>query len=159
MNEKTFLSGGCQCGAIRYKASDFGRSSLCHCRMCQKALGGPFAALVTARDLTYTRGQPKHFQSSNKVRRGFCADCGTPLTFEFEGWDPDVTVTTLDDPASMPPVIQLATESRLPWCENMLDMPGLSENDAESAQEHYAGIRSNQHPDRDTENWPVQALS
>ncbi len=33
-------SGGCQCGAVRFRGSRFGRSSICHCRMCQKAFGG-----------------------------------------------------------------------------------------------------------------------
>ncbi|SHM79452.1 GFA family protein [Roseibium suaedae] len=156
MSEKTYLSGGCQCGAIRYRASDFGRSSLCHCRMCQKALGGPFAALVTAKDLEYTRGKPKHFQSSNKVKRGFCSDCGTPLTFEFEGWAPDITVTTMDEPDRMPPVIQLATDMRLPWCERVIDMPGISAEETAKAAAHYAAIKSYQHPDHDTASWPQQ---
>jgi hypothetical protein len=55
---------------------------LCHCRMCQKALGNVFAALVAApRDgLSWTRGEPKRFFSSEHVARGFCGDCGTPLS-------------------------------------------------------------------------------
>ena len=78
-------SGGCQCGAVRFRASKFGRASICHCRMCQKAFGGFFGALVTAHDLEWTRGEPKRFASSNKVQRGFCAACGTPLTYEYGG--------------------------------------------------------------------------
>ena len=35
------ITGGCQCGAVRFRAAGLGRASLCHCRMCQKALGGP----------------------------------------------------------------------------------------------------------------------
>ncbi len=33
------LTGGCQCGAVRFRAAHLGRASLCHCRMCQKAFG------------------------------------------------------------------------------------------------------------------------
>ena len=60
-------------------------SSICHCRMCQKASGQPFMAFarVKAGDLAWTRGAPAVFQSSNLVERGFCRDCGTPLTYRF----------------------------------------------------------------------------
>ena len=80
-------SGGCQCGAVRFRVeSILDDSHICHCRMCQKATGGLFGPYVGARldTVTWTRGQPSHFQSSNKVRRGFCRGCGTPLTFEYE---------------------------------------------------------------------------
>ena len=67
----TSFSGGCQCGAIRFRAETVGRASICHCRMCQKAFGSFFGPLVTTHDLVWTRGAPAWFQSSNKVRRGF----------------------------------------------------------------------------------------
>ncbi|MEJ8476067.1 GFA family protein [Roseibium algae] len=150
---QTKHTGGCQCGAVRYRISSFGRSSICHCRMCQKALGGPFAALVAVYELEYTRGEPAYYQSSNKVRRGFCNQCGSPLTFEFEGVNPDVTVTTLDDPGLAPPVVQLGLESMLPWCEGLADMP------KEGAGAVETGIQSYQHPDHDTAIWPQKDMS
>ena len=78
-------TGGCQCGAIRFRVTgELKDASICHCRMCQKAFGAYYAPLVSTRGavLEWTRGEPKRFQSSNVVRRGFCADCGTPLTYE-----------------------------------------------------------------------------
>jgi hypothetical protein len=78
-------SGGCQCGAIRFQVRGaLTDSSICHCRMCQKAFGAYYAPLVSVRGVqfSWTRGQPRYFQSSNVVRRGFCADCGTPLSYE-----------------------------------------------------------------------------
>lgn len=40
-------SGGCQCGRVRFRASALKENShVCHCRMCQKATGNFFAALV-----------------------------------------------------------------------------------------------------------------
>ena len=77
------FSGGCQCGAIRFRAERLKRASICHCRMCQKAVGGPIGAYVIPDGFVITRGVLKHFRSSNKVRRGFCGDCGTPLTVPF----------------------------------------------------------------------------
>ena len=44
------LTGGCQCGAVRYRldAAPTG-ASVCHCRMCQKAGGAPFMAFAGVR--------------------------------------------------------------------------------------------------------------
>ncbi len=68
-------SGGCQCGAIRFQVRGaLTDSSICHCRMCQKAFGAYYAPLVSVRGVqfSWTRGQPRYFQSSNVVRRGLC---------------------------------------------------------------------------------------
>src|SRR5262245_40714721 len=112
------LTGGCQCGKIRFSiAGPLGRASICHCRMCQKAFGNVFAPLVTAKGLAWTRGAPAYFRSSNKVRRGFCADCGTPLSYEPDGLSPEVAICALDDPSRVPPTIQIGLESRVPWCD------------------------------------------
>jgi hypothetical protein len=44
---KPVLTGGCQCGAIRFALSASPRRvSICHCRMCQKASGAPFASFA-----------------------------------------------------------------------------------------------------------------
>ena len=43
MTETQALTGGCQCGRVRYALSVVPDDvSVCHCRMCQKAVGGPF---------------------------------------------------------------------------------------------------------------------
>src|SRR5271156_3596465 len=79
------MTGGCQCGTVRYALYETPESTVCHCRMCQKAVGGPFAALskVKTINLTWTRGEPARFQSSSAAERHFCAACGTPLTFHY----------------------------------------------------------------------------
>jgi hypothetical protein len=127
-----------------------GRASICHCRMCQKAFGNVFAPLVTAKGLTWTRGAPKHFRSSNKVQRGFCADCGTPLSYEPDGLHPEIAICALDDPSAVPPVIQVGTESRIAWCDGLLALPGRSDAELAKVDAFYRGIVSNQHPDHDT---------
>ena len=41
------VTGGCQCGAVRYAARLAGDEAYwCHCRMCQRAVGNVTAALV-----------------------------------------------------------------------------------------------------------------
>jgi hypothetical protein len=146
MNAPT--TGGCQCGAVRYRIDGLGRPSICHCRMCQKAFGNAFAPLVTARGLTWVRGEPKRFRSSNKVQRGFCAECGTPLTYEPDGFHPEIAIATLDDAHAVAPVIQLGLESRLSWCESLKELPTRSAAEAAQVAPFFDDLVSYQHPDR-----------
>jgi len=153
-------SGGCQCGAVRFHIDgELGRASICHCRMCQKATGGFYAPLVSVKlaDLVWTRGKPARFASSNKVRRGFCQDCGTPLTFEWSAEEIDLSIGAFDDPAALRPVVQLASEHRLPWVDEIAALPVRPSGETPQAQSWYAAVRSNQHPDHDTEVWPPKA--
>jgi hypothetical protein len=121
--------------------------------MCQKAFGGFFAALVTAHDVEWTRGAPKHFRSSNKVKRGFCADCGTPLTFEPPN-SVELAVAAFDDPGAVPPTIQLNPRDRLAFYDGICTLP-MRLDGAEPKQEAFkASIVSHQHPDHDTAVWP-----
>jgi hypothetical protein len=152
MNTSERLTGGCQCGAIRFafEGGHLGRASICHCRMCQKAFGNAFAPLVTVRGgLTWTRGQPKYFRSSNKVQRGFCADCGTPLTYEPDGLHPEIAMGALDDPSAVAPVIQVGIESRIPWTDGLPALPTRSAAEQAKVAPFYQGIVSQQHPDHD----------
>ncbi len=155
---KALYSGGCQCGARRYALfAEPYRAHLCHCRMCQKAVGGPFAALAVVKngDLTWTRGMPAVFTSSPRVVRGFCPDCGTPLTFQDLDADRiNFTIASLDRPAEVIPEFQMGIESRLPWFERL---PGLTAHSTEGlvSAERLAHIDNLQHPDRDTETWTL----
>lgn len=144
-------SGGCQCGAVRFRVDDIGRASLCHCRMCQKAFGSIGGLLVTANRLAWTRGGPRHYQSSNKVQRGFCADCGTPLTFEYDG-KIDVAIAAFDRAAEITPVIQMARAERLPFVDGIDGIPVRSD-EASWRTNWVDTIVSYQHPDHDTEGW------
>jgi hypothetical protein len=149
-----FHSGGCQCGAIRFRASRFGRSSICHCRMCQKAFGGFFGALVTAHDLEWTRGRPSSFASSNKARRGFCSDCGTPLTFETGG-PVEIAVGAFDDPGVVAPTIQVNPADKVSFFDGLCTLPTRKDGAEPKAEEFKASVVSFQHPDHDTSQWPL----
>lgn len=139
-------TGSCQCGAVRYEADALGRASICHCRMCQRALGNVFAPFVTARGLRWLAAEPKRFRSSNRVQRGFCAECGTPLTYERDGAPTEVTIASLDDAARVPPAIQVGVESRLPWCESLSRLPPLTPEEAAATAPFFASVISYQSP-------------
>lgn len=113
------VTGGCQCGAVRYRISaPLEKIHLCHCRMCQRAMGNAFAALAGCPKgrLQWTHGTPKFYASSSLAARGFCGDCGTPLSFAYhDAARIYVTIGSLDDPAAAPPGIHYGVESLLPW--------------------------------------------
>jgi hypothetical protein len=150
-------AGGCQCGAVRYALyADPGVASICHCRMCQKAFGSYFAPLagVKQADFAWTRGEPGIFRSSAAVERGFCRDCGTPLSFRYVATDMiDVSLGSLDEPARIPPTIAYGLESKLPFIAGLDSLPGrTTATSIEPGQED--SVASWQHPDHDTDRWP-----
>ncbi len=151
------LTGGCQCGAVRYGLKSRPRdASICHCRMCQKAFGNYFAPLASVEraDLVWTRGEPAIFRSSTIVTRGFCSSCGTPLTYDYEeGETISVSLGSLDDPAAVHPVLQDGIEGVMPFfaTRHLLPAARTEDNMPEEALEQ---LRSFQHPDHDTHHWP-----
>jgi hypothetical protein len=148
------LTGGCQCGAVRFRAERLGQPSICHCRMCQKAFGGFFGPLVTAHGVAWTRGAPKHFQRSDKIRRGFCGDCGTPLTYEYEGSPTiELAIGAFDDPTVAAPAIQVNPNDKLPFFDGLTGLPVRTQV-SPRRRAFMDSLRSNQHPDHDTADWP-----
>lgn len=145
-------SGGCQCGAVRFQVKLLGRPSICHCRMCQKAFGGFFGPLVTAHDATWTRGQPKWFQSSNLARRAFCGECGTPLGYETK-FGLELAIGTFDEPEVAAPQIQVNPADKLSFFDMLTELP-TRQDAGNEWRDFLAGIHSNQHPDHDTSDWP-----
>lgn len=122
MSDETKIMVGCLCGAVRYVISqapdeDFG---YCHCRTCQKALGGLFGYFVIftgaeqANTFHFTQGEPKFYRSSARAERGFCAECGTPLLFR-DSKAVALTGGSLDHPEDFPPKSHSGIESQVPW--------------------------------------------
>jgi hypothetical protein len=145
---QAILSGGCQCGAVRYAIYVEPVSpSICHCRMCQKAMGNLFmaSAAVPLEDFAWTRGSPASFRSSSVGERGFCARCGTPLYFRpLDADQIEITLGSLDEPARLKPRRQVGIESKVPWLD---DMPGLPGKATEEDAPGLAGMKTFQHPD------------
>ena len=114
-------TGGCLCGAVRYRVSGAAMNvTHCHCTMCRRASGAPVVTwlIVAPSEFAFTQGAAKLYRSSPRAVRGFCADCGTPLTFvadKVAASEVDITVASLDDPALFPPRKHIYTESRIPW--------------------------------------------
>ena len=110
------LHGGCLCGKVRYTvAIEKPEGYYCHCRMCQLAFGNTRAAFLNVRKDHVQWHSPRATYASSKIAlRGFCATCGTPLSFEYLGSERmDLSVGSLDEPASVKPVSHFAIETRV----------------------------------------------
>lgn len=149
---KPVLTGGCQCGAVRFALSvPPPKVSICHCRMCQKASGAPFASFadIEHEDFTWTRGKPASFQSSSIAERDFCAACGTPLSYRaIDGDMIELTTGSFDRPDRVVPTYATGTEAHLAWVGRIGDLPGRSTLEVAGA-EKLGRIVSHQHPDHD----------
>ena len=127
--------------------------------MCQKATGNFFAALIgiPREAFQWTRGEPALFRSSDPVTRGFCADCGTPLLYDYTtSKHLNVTTGSLDNSALFPPGVQFGKEARMPWFSDICTLAGQGTTEQPMA-DHVTAIKASnhQHPDYDTGRWPL----
>ncbi|MGQ0532178.1 MAG: GFA family protein [Caulobacteraceae bacterium] len=142
-------TGGCQCGSVRYALYVAPQNShVCHCRMCQRATGGLFAALAGApmTEFAWTQGEPAIFASSNLAKRGYCRDCGTPLSFSYDRPEARfyVTIGSLDHPNDAPIVKQYGIESRISWVKFCEDVSAETTGEDPKAAEFFARMKSHQ---------------
>ena len=94
--------GSCLCGAVRFSVDgELQGGDACHCAQCRKHSGHYFASTdIPKSALTIdSEDQLAWYQSSERVRRGFCKTCGSSLF-----WDPipsekiAVAMGAFDDP-------------------------------------------------------------
>ncbi len=118
----TPLSGGCHCGAVRYRiAAPPRRHSLCCCADCRRSAGAPLVgwACVPEGALSVT-GETASYNSSGDIQRVFCPRCGTGLFYRSEV---DVSTGTLDDPSVLPPTEVIQVADAPTWWETIGALP------------------------------------
>jgi hypothetical protein len=118
--------------------------------MCQKAFGSAFAPLagVALQDFAWLRGEPGIYRSSEVVERGFCRECGTPLSFRYSDKDRiSISLGSLDEPSRVAPERQYGAESRLAWIDRMHLLPS-SRTEDDVPPDRLARYKSRQHPDQ-----------
>lgn len=118
------FSGGCACGAIRYECSvEPIVMGNCHCRDCQRSSGAGYSAaiLVPNASVKLVKGEPKYHAvkaaSGRTSRRGFCAECGSPLFADNSSGSGMMAIKagSLDDPSWFKPMADIWTSSAQPW--------------------------------------------
>ena len=119
-------SGGCLCGDIRIEITgDPLTSGECHCGQCQKNCGGNAAALMVfpKAAVKLIKGELRYFDtvadSGNKISRGFCPNCGTPIMSNLERTDEIIIVKlgALDDRSFFTPEVVFWTSTANHWAK------------------------------------------
>lgn len=117
------LTGGCQCGAVRYEcATEPLFAGNCHCRDCQKATGGAYVpAFAVPESAVKITGAVTYYESradsGNTFRRGFCPTCGGRLFGKSSAFSQFILITagSLDEPSRFQPGMDFFTASAQPW--------------------------------------------
>jgi hypothetical protein len=119
MVETEQASGGCLCGAVRYRvAGEAVALTLCHCVSCRRATGGVSVGwAVFAKDAVDVRGDIREYSSSLGIHWGSCAICGSLVTYKRDTRPDhlDITSATLDEPERFPPTVEIWTGERIAW--------------------------------------------
>ena len=122
------LSGHCLCGGVRFRTPGPVRSSgHCHCESCRRAASSPITTFMTvARDSATLEGESLRFYASSPgVRRGFCGNCGSPMSFETNRRPDDIDfyVASLDEGLSIPIREHWHWDERVDWLQVVDDLP------------------------------------
>ena len=78
-------TGSCLCGSVTFEVrGDLGKIDGCHCDECRRWTGHFLASTDVPRTALKIKGEDHlgWYESSSKVRRGFCAKCGSSLFFD-----------------------------------------------------------------------------
>ena len=114
---------GCLCGAVRVTANaEPIAARACWCRVCQYlAAGNATVNVVFPADAVTVEGEVRWHvamaDSGNRMERGFCPQCGTPI-FSRSDARPQLLIIragALDDPELAPPQVTIWTSSAPEW--------------------------------------------
>lgn len=119
MTDAPTYEGGCLCGQVRWRAmAEPGNVRVCHCRLCQKATGGPFfARAIFPRDAFRWSGETTAWASSPRLTRLSCARCGTPMFAEPNDSPARIAVSiaTADDRHALSPDVHIWVSEKVAW--------------------------------------------
>lgn len=126
-------NGGCQCGAVGIRVHGEPSGVIyCHCRDCRRSSGAPVSLFAGYRtgQIEWKQGEPKTYESSPGVRRSFCAECGTPLSYEDERLSGEFYIPTgvFDEPERFEPEVHDWISQKLGWLDICDDLPRYRES-------------------------------
>ncbi len=116
-------SGGCACGAVRYKLSAEPVAMVdCQCRQCQRESGtGHQSHMVFVAAEVEVAGTPSGWEmigdGGTRKRTSFCAVCGSPVFMTFPD-NPAIFIlrpASLNEPECYRPTVVTWTDAAQPW--------------------------------------------
>ena len=137
------LTGGCQCGAVRYRSDgEPGGLYACHCRECQKLSVSAFSLslLVPRSGFHLIEGTPKSWTrptaSGQRLDCYFCPHCGSRVWHDapHEPWTITIKAGSLDEPVDLGEAIHIWTSRRLPGVMIPADTEQWPEEPGENAK-------------------------
>ena len=144
-------TGGCQCGAIRYRLLGAPVALYaCHCRLCQQQSASAFGmSMLVERDaIEFSGAEPRVYLASGSSGRrkhcAFCGECGTRLYHTGDGARSVLSIKagSLDDTLSLTPTCHLWTGSAQPWVAPLLDGAVCLEKEPDSDETLRAQLRA-----------------
>ena len=119
------LTGGCQCGHVRYRLDRAPFSvHCCHCTDCQRETGSGFAinGLCDGRELTVLQGEVETIDTPSNSGAGQviarCPICKVALWSHYSSSKEHVAFMrcgTLDTSSAVEPDVHIFVRSKLPW--------------------------------------------
>ncbi|MBP1857207.1 hypothetical protein J2Z75_000687 [Rhizobium herbae] len=122
------LTGRCLCRSVVFKISgDVIRTGHCHCESCRRATSSPVTTFlcVATTSVAFWGETLRHYASSPGVSRGFCGNCGSPMSFATERrpGEIDLYVATLDDASGVEITRHWYWNERVSWLHCEDDLP------------------------------------
>ena len=139
------VTGGCMCSAVRYEATGEPLEiGYCHCHSCRRHTGAPVVTWVMfdADKVCFTGRERSIYNSSPGVKRAFCGQCGTPLTWEGDHEGHVIIefhISTFDNPETFVPNRHWYHEERIAWFDVADDLPRYRGEDTEGEEPYRHG--------------------
>jgi hypothetical protein len=116
----TAHSGRCLCGGVRFEiGSDPLWVAYCHCASCRRHTASAVATFAGfAEDsVRFTQGEPRVYESSPKVWRSFCGNCGSPISYRSKRFPGEVHfyVGVMEHPDRYEPTAHVYFGEHVPW--------------------------------------------
>ncbi|MFT4729894.1 MAG: adenylate cyclase [Granulosicoccus sp.] len=137
LTKNVTTTGRCLCGDVVLEITEPAiGTGVCHCKICQRFCGAPIHAwaafLIEA--VRFKNNKPKYYNSSGIAKRGFCANCGSSLTYRL--LKPQlskflvISIASLDEPENFAPTWHGGIESQMSWLDINDGLPRTKSEDS-----------------------------